>query len=60
MTINNYDLIIVFGYFIVLFFIGFFRKKEDQVSQIDYILSGRKLSLPGFVMTLVSTWYGAI
>ena len=60
MTINKYDLIIVFGYFIVLFFIGFLRKKEDQVSQIDYILSGRKLSLPGFVMTLVSTWYGAI
>ena len=60
MTINKYDLIIVFGYFIILFFVGFFRKKEDEISQSEYILSGRRLSLPGFVITLVSTWYGAI
>ena len=60
MSINKYDLIIVFGYFIILFSVGFFRKKEDQVSQNEYILSGRRLSLPGFVITLVSTWYGAI
>ena len=60
MNINKYDLIIIFGYFIILFLIGFFRKNEKQVSQSDYILYGRKLSLPGFVITLVSTWYGAI
>ena len=60
MTINKYDLIIVFGYFIILFLIGFIRKKEDKVSQSEYILSGRRLSLPGFIITLVSTWYGAI
>ena len=60
MSINKYDLIIVFGYFIILFSVGFFRKKEGQVSQNEYILSGRRLSLPGFVITLVSTWYGAI
>ena len=60
MTINKYDLIIVLGYLIILFFVGFFRKKEDKISQNEYILSGRRLSLPGFVITLVSTWYGAI
>ena len=60
MTLNKYDLIIVFGYFIILFFVGFFRKKENKISQSEYILSGRRLSLPGFVITLVSTWYGAI
>jgi len=40
--------------------IGFFRIKKDKSSQNDYILYGRKLSLPGFIATLVSTWYGAI
>jgi len=27
---------------------------------IDYLLAGRRLSLPAFVATLVSTWYGGI
>lgn len=32
-------------------------KTEDEES---FLLSGRKLSLPAFVATLVSTWYGGI
>ena len=39
---------------------GFFRKPKATISQRDYIIHGRKLSLPGFVISLVSTWYGAI
>lgn len=31
------------------------RQKEE-----NYLLSGRKLTLPAFVATLVSTWYGGI
>ncbi|OUW78479.1 MAG: hypothetical protein CBD77_04310 [bacterium TMED217] len=60
MTLKNIDLLIIAGYFIVLIIIGFFRNKTEKSSQNDYIINGRKLSLPGFIATLVSTWYGAI
>ena len=61
MNIGYYDLLIIIGYFTILVVIGFFRSNlKKNVSQNEYILHGRKLSLPGFVATLVSTWYGAI
>ena len=60
MNLSYYDFLIISGYFIILIVIGFFRTKSTRVSQNDYILQGRKLSLPGFIATLVSTWYGAI
>ena len=60
MNINHYDYIIIFSYFIILLFIGLFRTQKSKISQTDYILQGRKLSLPGFIASLVSTWYGAI
>ena len=60
MKLDYYDLLIITGYFIALAAIGFFRIKKGKSSQNDYILYGRKLSLPGFIATLVSTWYGAI
>ena len=61
MNIGYYDYLIIIGYFTILVVIGFFRSNlKKNVSQNEYILHGRKLSLPGFVATLVSTWYGAI
>ena len=60
MKLDYYDLLIITGYFIALVAIGFFRIKKGKSSQNDYIHYGRKLSLPGFIATLVSTWYGAI
>ena len=60
MNIKNYDYIIIFSYFIILLIIGLFRNQKSKISQTDYILQGRKLSLPGFIASLVSTWYGAI
>ena len=60
MNVSNYDIIIIIIYFVFLFTIGFFRRSKNHISQTDYIVYGRKLSLPGFVITLVSTWYGAI
>jgi len=53
------DIIIIGIYFIALFLIGFLRKKK-QTKNEDFLLSGRRLTLPLFVMTLVSTWYGGI
>ena len=60
MILKNIDLLIIAGYFIILIIIGFFRNNTEKSSQNDYIINGRKLSLPGFIATLVSTWYGAI
>ena len=53
------DYFIIGIYFILLFLIGFIRNKKDG-GQLDFILSERRLTLPLFVMTLVSTWYGGI
>ena len=53
------DWLAIGGYVLLLLLLGFFKssKKEDDK---DFILAGRKLSLPGFVATLVATWYGGI
>ncbi|NIA18551.1 MAG: hypothetical protein GWO85_00475, partial [Simkaniaceae bacterium] len=47
-------------YLLVLWIIGFIRSEHSADNEKNYILAGRRLSLPGFVMTLVSTWYGGI
>src|SRR6056297_144033 len=52
------DRLIVLIYFIALFLVGFIRRGRRNDN--DFMLSGRRLTLPVFVMTLVSTWYGGI
>ena len=54
------DLSIVLIYFVIVVAIGFYRSKISTKNSNNYILAGRKLSLPGFVATLVTTWYGGI
>ncbi len=54
------DWAILAAYIAGLIWIGIFRLKDQSASQEDFILSGRRLSLGGFVATLVTTWYGAI
>lgn len=34
--------------------------KSDQMSTVELLLMGRRLTLPLFVATLVATWYGGI
>lgn len=53
------DYAIIALYIISLFLIGFIRRKRRFKGE-DFLLSGRRLTLPVFVMTLVSTWYGGI
>ena len=57
--VHYLDWLAIGGYVVLLLWLGFYRssKKEDGK---DFILAGRKLSLPGFVATLVATWYGGI
>lgn len=39
---------------------GNFRKRKGGRTVLDYLLMGRRLTLPLFVATLVATWYGGI
>ncbi|MEE9190933.1 MAG: sodium:solute symporter family protein [Candidatus Neomarinimicrobiota bacterium] len=54
------DLIVILLYFSAVVFLGIFRHQRDKKSTSEFVLAGRKLSLPGFVATLVTTWYGGI
>ena len=36
------------------------KNKDKAPSALDYLLMGRQLTLPLFVVTLVATWYGGI
>lgn len=44
--------------FLVFVVARLFRGRTDDAA--DYIVAGRRLTLPAFVATLVSTWYGGI
>ncbi|MFO8029888.1 MAG: sodium:solute symporter family protein [Cyclonatronaceae bacterium] len=50
---------IIASYFLLLIFLSFYKRKKHE-SEDSFLLSGRTLSLPAFVATLVSTWYGGI
>ena len=55
------QLFVLISYLIVVVALGFSGKKSPKRRDTThYLLAGRKLSLPGFVVTLVSTWYGGI
>ena len=34
--------------------------RKPAVGAVEYLVAGRRLTLPAFVATLVSTWYGGI
>lgn len=56
---HGIDFIIIAAYFAGLLALGFFRRGSTKTEQ-SFLLSGRTISLPAFVATLVSTWYGGI
>lgn len=53
------DWSLVTAYFIFLIWISW-KKGWESDSEEDFLLSGRKVTLPAFIATLVSTWYGGI
>jgi len=53
------DLVIIVIYFLAVLGIGL-RAKSKDLSGLQFLLAGRTITLPIFVMTLVSTWYGGI
>jgi SSS family solute:Na+ symporter len=59
MNLATIDLVIVGAYFVLLLaFAAFYTYKP--LNEENYMLAARKLSLPAFMMTLVTTWYGLI
>ena len=58
MEFHGIDIAIIGLYFGGVLFLGWIRggKQEEE----NYLLMGRQLTLPGFLLSLVSTWYGGI
>src|SRR6266481_29437 len=54
------DVLIIFIYFGAVLYVGYRSARKTTLSEEDFLLAGRSLTLPVFVMTLVSTWYGGI
>ena len=54
------DYSIVVAYLVVLLFLGLANRLRRGSSTSDLIVGGRMLTLPAFVASLVSTWYGGI
>jgi len=54
------DISIIICYFIAVLYVGYRSTLHTSSSEEDFLLAGRSLTLPIFVMTLVSTWYGGI
>lgn len=59
-SFSTLDILIILTFFILLLVIGFLSSRKTLSSSEDYLLSGRKIGLPLFVMITVSTWYGGI
>jgi len=55
----TFDWILILIYFLILIWISW-KKGWQSDNEEEFLLSGRKVTIPAFVATLVSTWYGGI
>lgn len=60
MTLGFTDVLVIAIYAIIVLVTGFVSSKKSGKSDNDFILAGRRLTLPLFVATLVATWYGSV
>lgn len=61
LQLSYWDDIALIAYVILLIYIAFRAyKKTNSRDDKDFLLSNRSLSIPAFVATLVTTWYGGI
>jgi SSS family solute:Na+ symporter len=60
MILSTTEYFLLALYLIGLVVLGFMRPRGGSNSLEEYFVAGRRLSLPAFVATLVSTWYGGI
>ncbi len=55
------DYLVIGFYFVFIFYVGMRLWRTEKNSDLtSFLLAGRRLTLPSFVATLVSTWYGGI
>jgi SSS family solute:Na+ symporter len=54
------DWSVIVLYFSAVVFVGFRAARKSRNHIDEYLVAGRSLTLPVFVATLVSTWYGGI
>src|SRR5512134_2550957 len=54
------DLALVGAYALFLLYLGYRLSGVARGSTADYLVMGRRLTLPSFVATLVTTWYGGV
>jgi SSS family solute:Na+ symporter len=58
--LTTIDYAIILAYIAALVYLGIKRRAGKEESAAGFILGGRMLTLPAFVATLVSSWYGGI
>lgn len=54
------DALLLAGYVLFLVAVSWRTRHEAKANESEFLLAGRRLTLPAFVATLVSTWYGGI
>ena len=59
-TFSFVDILLIVLYFSAGVYIGYRSARKEKTEADEYLLAGRSLTLPVFVATLVSTWYGGI
>ena len=61
LRLHPIDWALIAGFFILQAYLGFGRAKGGRLRDTtDYLIGGRTLTMPAFVASLVSTWYGGI
>jgi SSS family solute:Na+ symporter len=59
-SLSAVDLLVVGAYLAATFYLGVRSSRRGEPNEEDFLLAGRQLTLPAFVVTLVSTWYGGV
>src|SRR3989304_1418311 len=59
-SLSTLDSLLIGVYFVAVVYVGFRAARRQKPGTDDFLLAGRTLTLPMFVATLVSTWYGGI
>ena len=48
----------IIGYFVIIFFLALYNNKNKDEN--EFLFASRKITIPSFVATIVTTWYGGI
>ncbi len=58
--LSTIDLVLIGAYAVFLLYLGIRLSGVARESAAEYLVMGRRLTLPSFVATLVTTWYGGV